>query len=234
MEPFDVDWDKFEAEGREIAARMRAVSAEMQRQNAISRASRAGGSSIAREQPPPYRPRESRLDRFERMLAETLNVVTVLQRDVSGLTGEVGGLKADVSQLTADVNEVKADVNQLKADVNELKTDVSQLKADVNELKTDVSQLKADVSQLKADVNELRTDVNELRADVNELRTDVNQLKADVTGLKADVADIRERMATKVELESFRESINMVADGFAQTQARLEYVGGLLKRYLTA
>ncbi|HUE88373.1 MAG TPA: hypothetical protein VMO26_20035 [Vicinamibacterales bacterium] len=151
MEIADFDWDKFEAEGKELEQRMRAVVVELDRQQAASRASRpSGGHSLAREQPPPGNAWDGRLDRFERMLTETLNTVTGLQHDVSALQRDVSGLKGDVG------------------------------------------------------------------------------------GLKGDVAAIREQMATKVELEALRDSINIVADGFAQTQTRLGHVTGLLQRYLAS
>ncbi len=146
----DFDWDRFEAEGKALEQRMRAVVAEMDRQNAVSRSSRASGRhALAREQPPPESAWDGRLDRFERMLSETLNAVTVLQRDVSGLQRDVSGLQDDVG------------------------------------------------------------------------------------GLKREVQVVREQMATKVELEALRDSIHIVADGFAHTQIRLENVADLLKRYLT-
>lgn len=146
----DFDWDRFEAEGKALEQRMRAVVAEMDRQNAVSRSSRASGHhALAREQPPPESAWDGRLDRFERMLSETLNAVTVLQRDVSGLQRDVSGLQDDVG------------------------------------------------------------------------------------GLKREVQVVREQMATKVELEALRDSIHIVADGFAHTQIRLENVADLLKRYLT-
>jgi hypothetical protein len=137
MEIADFDWDKFEAEGKALEQRMRAVVVELDRQKAASRPSPpVGGHSLAREQPPPDSAWDGRLDRFERMLNETLNAVTVLQHDVSALQRDVGA--------------------------------------------------------------------------------------------------IREQMATKIELEALRDSINIVADGFAQTQTRLGHVTGLLKRYLAS
>lgn len=149
MEIADFDWDKFEAEGEALEQRMRAVVVELDRQKAASRPSPpSGGHSLAREQPPPDNAWDGRLDRFERMVTEMLNTVTVIQHDVSALQRDVGGLKDDVG------------------------------------------------------------------------------------GLKRDVGAIREQMATKVELEALRDSINIVADGFAQTQTRLGHVTGLLKRYL--
>jgi len=153
----DFDWDRFDAEGKALEQRMRAVVAEMDRQNVISRSSRASSRhALAREQPPPESAWDGRLDRFERMLTETLNAVTVLQRDASGLQHAVSGLQRDVSGL-----------------------------------------------------------------------------KDDVGGLKREVQAVREQMATKVELEALRDSIHIVADGFAHTQIRLENVADLLKRYLT-
>jgi len=44
---------------------------------------------------------------------------------------------------------------------------------------------------------------------------------------------MRELMATKVEVESIKDDIRLVADGFAQTQQRLRDVAGLLRRFVT-
>ena len=51
--------------------------------------------------------------------------------------------------------------------------------------------------------------------------------------VELDVKQIREQMATKVELESLKDDIKIVADGYAQTQHRLDRVTDLLTRYLT-
>jgi hypothetical protein len=133
----DFDWDRFEAEGEDIARRMREVSRTMSERNAASKAARAryedriaNGDSVARETPPSNGTGgvETRMDRFEHALA--------------GITQELAHLRRDVS-------------------------------------------------------------------------------------------DIRERMATKVELEAVHDSVKIVADGYAQTQSRLAEVSSLLKRYLT-
>ena len=151
MKEIDFDWDKFEAEGKELAQRVRQVVADLDRQRAAPRPSPpAIGHSLAREESPHDSAWTGRFDRFERMLGDTLNTVTVLQRDVSGLQRDVSGLQRDVS------------------------------------------------------------------------------------GLQGEVAAIREQMATKVEVEALRDSITIVADGFTQTQTRLDGVTVLLKRYLTS
>jgi chromosome segregation ATPase len=158
MDIGDFDWDRFKAEGKALEQRMRAVAAEMTRQNAESRRSRlSGGHSLVREQSPPDNAWEGRFDRFERMLTETLSAVTVLQHDVSALQHDVSALNKEVAAL-----------------------------------------------------------------------------KQEVAALKQDVVAIREQMATKVELEALRDSVNLVADGFAQTQTRLDYTSDLLKRYLVS
>jgi hypothetical protein len=147
----DFDWDRFEAEGKELQQRMRAVVAELNRQKAASSSSPpSGGHSLAREQPPPDSAWDGRFDRYERMLTETLSAVTVLQRDVGALKEDVGALKENVGAM------------------------------------------------------------------------------------KRDVQTIREQMATKVELEALRDSINIVADGFVETQVRLAHVADLLKRHFVS
>ena len=58
-------------------------------------------------------------------------------------------------------------------------------------------------------------------------------IEARLDRVEAIVTEIRDRMATKVELEAMRDSVQMIADGYAQTQHRLADTSGLLKRYLT-
>ena len=126
----EFDWDRFEAEGEEIARRMREVSRTMAEQNAASRAERARyeerkarAGSTARETPDAgHGSLEERLERFERKL----------------------------------------------------------------------------------------------------------------TAMAADLSDVRERMATRVEVEAIRDSLNIIADGYAQTQHRLAETSSLLKRYVTS
>lgn len=59
------------------------------------------------------------------------------------------------------------------------------------------------------------------------------RIEQELGTVKGDVKQIREQMATKVELESLKDDIRIVADGFAQTQYRIYRVTDLLTRYLT-
>jgi chromosome segregation ATPase len=250
---FDFDWDKFQAECRERAQVGRAIADELKRQNEVSRAQRASGHSVVREQSPPYGGWDSRFDRIEHMLAETFSAVTVLQEDVTTLKSDVRAMRSDINTLKSDVSALRADVDTLKSDVSALRADVDTLKSDVSALRADVDTLKSDVSALRADVDTLKSDVSALRADVDTLKVDVSTMKADIDtlkaegsgvkgnlgtlrsefeGLRAEVAAIREQMATKVELEALKDSVNTVADGYAHTQASLDRVADLLRRHL--
>jgi len=48
--------------------------------------------------------------------------------------------------------------------------------------------------------------------------------------IERTLADIREQMATKIELESMNDKIKMVADGYQNVDKRLDKVADLLKR----
>jgi archaellum component FlaC len=48
--------------------------------------------------------------------------------------------------------------------------------------------------------------------------------------IERTLADIREQMATKIELESMNDKIKMVADGYQNLDKRLDNVADLLKR----
>jgi chromosome segregation ATPase len=232
MESLGAGLDRFKEECLEMKQRMEAVVEDLKRQRALySRP--AAGALVAREQPP-QDAWDGRLDRFERMLADTLSAVMVLRQDVTGLKQDVTGLKQDVTGLKQDVAGLKQDVTALKQDVTGLKQDVTALKQDVAGLKQDVAGLKQDVAGLKQDVAGLKQDVAGLKQDVAGLKQDVAGLKQDVAGLQGETGLIREQMATKVELESLRASVDLVADGFTETQNKLTRVADLLKRYLVS
>jgi chromosome segregation ATPase len=197
MESLGAGLDRFKEECLEMKQRMDAVVEDLKRQRALySRP--AAGALVAREQPP-QDAWDGRLDRFERMLAETLSTVMVLRQDVTGLKQDVAGLKQDVTALKQDVTGLKQDVAGLKQDVTGLKQDVTGLKQDVAGLKQDVAGLKPDVA-----------------------------------GLQGEMGLIREQMATKVEFESLRASVDLVAEGFTETQNKLTRVADLLKRHLVS
>ena len=63
--------------------------------------------------------------------------------------------------MQADISGLKTDVADLKTDVADLKTDVAGLKTDVAGLKTDVAQLKTDVVELKASQEEMKETLSE-------------------------------------------------------------------------
>lgn len=61
----------------------------------------------------------------------------------------------------------------------------------------------------------------------------VAQVQRSIDELKRVVDEIRSRMATKVEVESVRDDIRKVADGYAHVSAQLQQNSELLKRFLT-
>lgn len=58
-------------------------------------------------------------------------------------------------------------------------------------------------------------------------------IAGDLVSMRRDITDIRDRMATKVELEAVKDSVQKMADGYNDTRERLDRVADLLKRYLT-
>ena len=90
----DFDWDKFEAEGRALDERMRAVKESLKRQRALYAPPPAAAESAVREQPPQYgQALEARFDRLERILTETLSTVNELKADVASLKADVAALR---------------------------------------------------------------------------------------------------------------------------------------------
>jgi phage shock protein A len=112
MESLGAELDRFKEECLEAKRRMEAAIEDSKRQRALySRP--ASGALLAREQPP-QDAWDGRLDRFERMLSETLNAVTVLQQDVTELKQDVTGLRQDVAGLQQDVAGLQGGVGLIR------------------------------------------------------------------------------------------------------------------------
>ena len=67
---------------------------------------------------------------------------------------------------------------------------------------------------------------------LNRLEPAVAQVQRSLGELRHIVDEIRLRMATKVEVESVRDDIRRVADGYAHVSAQLQKNSELLKRFL--
>jgi hypothetical protein len=66
-----------------------------------------------------------------------------------------------------------------------------------------------------------------------ETRAALAEIRYDVLALRNDLSGIRKEMATKAEVESVRDDIRVLAEGYSQTQQRLHETSGLLRRFLT-
>ena len=75
--------------------------------------------------------------------------------------------------------------------------------------------------------------VRETPPDNGDMRLVLAEIRQDVLMLRRDVIRMRELMATKAEVESIRDDIRLVADGFGQTQQRMQDVASLLRRFIT-
>ena len=69
-----------------------------------------------------------------------LQLLEVMQADISGLKTDVAGLKTDVAGLKTDVAGMKADIAELKASQEELKASQEELKASQEEMKESLSE----------------------------------------------------------------------------------------------
>ncbi len=69
-----------------------------------------------------------------------LQLLEVMQSDISGLKTDVAGLKTDVAGLKTDVAGMKADIAELKASQEELKASQEELKASQEEMKEALSE----------------------------------------------------------------------------------------------
>jgi len=63
-----------------------------------------------------------------------------------------------------------------------------------------------------------------------ETRTTLESLR-DIVARKADLESLR--VATQAQLESLHGDIRIVAEGFANVQAKLDYVAGLVRQYIS-
>ena len=75
--------------------------------------------------------------------------------------------------------------------------------------------------------------VRDTPPDNGDMRLVLAEIRQDVLMLRRDVIRMRELMATKAEVESIRDDIRLVADGFGQTQQRMQDVASLLRRFIT-
>ena len=69
-----------------------------------------------------------------------LQLLEVMQADISGLKTDVAGLKTDIAGLKTDVAGMKADIAELKASQEELKASQEELKASQEEMKEALSE----------------------------------------------------------------------------------------------
>ena len=127
-----------------------------------------------------------------------LEILGVIQSDVSGLKTDVANLKTDVADLKTDVADLKTDVAGLKNDVADLKTDVADLKNDVADLKTRVT--KIEITQENVILPQLQTlaegQANLLaplapKSRVEALEDEMSFMKSVVKALSQEVAELK-------------------------------------------
>jgi hypothetical protein len=71
----------------------------------------------------------------------------------------------------------------------------------------------------------------QLNERLKEFQTETRLALAEI---RDDLVSLREQMATKAELESVRDDIRIVAEGFADIGKRVDDVAGLLRQYVAA
>lgn len=83
-----------------------------------------------------------------------------------------------LSVMQGDMSSMKDDIGSLKGDVAGLKTDVASLKEDVADLKEDMVTVKGDIVTMKGDIATLHNDVTKIHI---KLETDI-EVKIDALG----------------------------------------------------
>ena len=110
----------------------------------------------------------------------------------------LGVIQSDVSGLKTDVADLKTDVADLKTDVADLKTDVADLKTDVADLKTRVT--KIEITQENVILPQLQTlaegQANLLatlapKSRVEALEDEMSFMKSVVKALSQEVAELK-------------------------------------------
>ena len=120
-----------------------------------------------------------------------LEILGVIQSDVSGLKTDVADLKTDVAGLKNDVADLKTDVAGLKNDVAGLKNDVADLKTRVT--KIEITQENVILPQLQTlaegQANLLATLAPKSR--VEALEDEMSFMKSVVKALSQEVAELK-------------------------------------------
>ena len=120
-----------------------------------------------------------------------LEILGVIQSDVSGLKTDVADLKTDVAGLKNDVADLKTDVADLKTDVAGLKNDVADLKTRVT--KIEITQENVILPQLQTlaegQANLLATLAPKSR--VEALEDEMSFMKSVVKALSQEVAELK-------------------------------------------
>ena len=120
-----------------------------------------------------------------------LEILGVIQSDVSGLKTDVADLKTDVAGLKNDVADLKTDVADLKNDVAGLKNDVADLKTRVT--KIEITQENVILPQLQTlaegQANLLATLAPKSR--VEALEDEMSFMKSVVKALSQEVAELK-------------------------------------------
>ena len=95
-------------------------------------------------------------------------------------------------KLDRELSGIRGDVSVLKEDVSVLKEDVSVLKEDVSGLKEDVSVLKEDVSELKGKVTRLEDNQETMANDITDLKKVATRLDGNQITMAADIAELKD------------------------------------------
>lgn len=142
----------------------------------------------------------------------------------------------DWDKFTEDGAELKRTLRGLSSRLEQQNTESrrKRTRAAVRDVKRLRAQMARDRALRNTDQPTARSlFVREGPRETSDTRLVLAEIRQDILMLRRDVGRMQEWMATKAEVESLRDDIRLVADGFAQTQERLHDVAGLLRRFIT-
>ncbi len=95
------------------------------------------------------------MDKFQRVVLETLEAVQRIETELGGLKTEVGSLKSEVGNLNIEVGSLKSEVGSLKELVSGVDARVGRLEVAVGHIQAETAGLLEFRSETKEALNKL-------------------------------------------------------------------------------
>ena len=127
--------------------------------------------------------------------AETNEVFTDMDGNITTISATADGLAADISNLEGNITTISATADGLTVDVSNLDGDVTTLQQTASGLTTSVSNLNTQVSEHDTDISTLITNVSTVTQTANGLTSTVSSLSSDVSSLDGSVSNLSSNLS---------------------------------------